>query len=95
MTMTTMTYEAIDSSIHSVDWKAMTNAHALVAPTQSERVKMIATAWRGIRPLAMVVLHLPIIKPGWHFAAEAFVGLLDGLATDVGANPDFKAGKDL
>ena len=93
--MTTMTYEAIDSSIQSVDWKGMTNTHALVAPTQSERVKMIATAWRGIRPLVMVVLHLPIIKPAWQFAGQAFVGLLDGLAADVGVNPDFKAGKDL
>ena len=90
-----MTYEAINASIHSIDWNALNTKNALVPPTQSERVRRIVIAWRAVRPATVFAARLPIIPAAWQVSGQAFIGLLDGLAEDVGATPDFKAGKDL
>jgi hypothetical protein len=92
------TYETIDQSMQSVDWNSF-KAATLVPQSKAEREKMLATVWRAIRPLAVVVSATPLIKPEWRAGAQVFIGLMDAFAADTpagtSATPDFKAGKDL
>jgi hypothetical protein len=87
--------KTVDRSLRALT-REMEHEHTLLRETPLATLRRALKIYRGIKPLLVVLAHLPIIPFTWRTAFTMFTQSLEALSA---AAPEvtaaFKAGKDL